>query len=61
MESRTPLLVGLAVTGLVLVAGAAFALRPDPPPPPVEAASADSGMNDAAAEELMRAIGYVQQ
>jgi len=58
----TPARIGALVLLLAAVGGAAaWALREEPPPPTEVAEVEDSGMTDAETEELMRAIGYVQQ
>lgn len=54
----------LTAAVLLLIAvgvGGWFAMDEEPPPPPETADAADTGMTDAETEELMRAIGYVQQ
>ena len=57
-----PARLGVVVLLLAVVGGiAAWALWEDPPPPTEVAEVEDTGMTDDQAEELMRAIGYVQQ
>jgi hypothetical protein len=57
-----PARIGALVLLLAAVGGAAaWALQEEPPAPTEVAEVEDTGMTDAETEELMRAIGYVQQ
>jgi len=58
----TPARIG-ALLMLLAVAGGAvwWALQEEPPPPTDVAEVEDTGMTPDETEELMRAIGYVQQ
>ncbi len=57
-----PARLGVIVSLLAVAGGVtAWALHEEPPPPTEVAEVEDTGMTDDQTEELMRAIGYVQQ